>query len=628
MAFAGQPPFDKNPHDTILSADWNLIGTRMDELDALKINRAGADDMAGPLTIAGALNIGSSVAAEDTLHVRGNTRIEAASPALIVKRTNNGQASGLQLRNSDDSTVAHVHATATASPALAFRVGPPNAPLSVPVRLTIANDGDVGIGTTSIDDRLHVSGGNIRAEASAPAFIAQRSSNTAAAGLQIRNSNNNSIAFVHSSSTLNGDLNFRVGPQNATPTSLPVRMTIANDGDVGIGDTTPDAKLHVANVGDTRLLVSSSFNSISTLDLFERVTLDGLGGRIKYDGSGSNIFSIGTVLNGTESLPLQFRRGVNRVGILTDNPRVPLHIMGGSAANLGNDTGTMVIGDQDGQNLVFDNNEVQARNNGSASTLFLNFWGGGSIWLGGTTIGPGADFAELLESSNKRKLAAGTSVVLDDGKIRAAKKGEQPIGVVTDTPGTLHGVPAEWPKKYLRDEVGVVIKKKKRVEIKKQKMKKIKTERPKMVRRKVKKEVMREEVVKVKGKYVKKLIPEEVTKSVMMPKMETHDLFDEEGNTIGIHEIPVMEEVEEEVEVLDKEDNPVMVGSGKYEQILEPQLNPRYDEKIKYVSRMEREEWNAVALVGQVIIKKDQPVVDSWVKMREVSSDTDLWLIK
>lgn len=632
MAFAGQPPFNKNPHDTILSADWNLIGTRLDELDSQNVNRAGADDMTGPLTIAGALNVGSNAVAEDILHVRGNARFEAASPALVIKRSNDGQAAGLQIRNSDDTTVAHIHASTAVNPDLTFRVGPPNAPFSVPARLTITNDGNVGIGATTINDRLHVSGGNVRAEATSPVFIAQRTSNTGAAGLQIRNNNDNSVAFVQSSGTANGDLYFRVGPETASPTSLPVRMTIGNDGDVGIGDTTPDARLHVANAGDVRALISSSLNAICTLDLFESLSSGGLGGRIKYDGAEPNVLSIGTVLNGAESLPLQFRRGVNRVGILTNDPRAPLHITGGTGVTLANDTGYFLIGDQSGANVVFDTNEIQARSNGSPSTLFLNFWtqggSGGSIWLGGTTIGPGADFAELLESTDKQKIPAGTTVVLEAGKIRPAGKGEKPVGVVTDTPGTLHGVPSEWPQKYLRDEVGVVVKKKKRIEIKKPKMKKVKSQRPKMVRRKIKEKVVREQVVLENGKYVQKLVTEEVTKDIMEPKTEIHDLFDESGHKIGTHQVPVMEDVEEEIEVLDKAGNPVMVGTGEFEYQLEPQLNSRYDSKLKYVSRLDRDEWNAVALVGQVIVRKGQPVADDWVKMREISTETDLWLIK
>ena len=625
MAFEGQPPFDKNPHDTILSADWNLIGTRLDELDDLNVNLSG-DDMTGPLTIAGALNVGTNDVAEDTLHVRGSLRIESASPALIVKRTANTNATGLQIRNSDDNTVAHIHASGNASPSLRFRVGPPNAPLSVPVRMSIDNDGDVGIGTTSIADRLHAAGGNIRAESTAPAFVAQRTSNTGRAGFQIRNSDNNSVAFISSSNIANANLDFRVGPANATPTSLPIRMTIDNDGNLGVGDSNPEANLHVQTSNDTRVLVMSGSNDISSLDLFENLS-GGIGGRLKYDGTSSNIFSIGTFDNGTESLPLRFRRNVNRVGVLTDDPKVPLHIMGGNDVTLADNTGYLLIGDQDGSNLVMDNNEIQARNNGSNSTLFLNNEGG-SIGLGGPTFGPGADFAEMFESTNGKKIPAGTAVVLEGGKVRAAKKNESPMGVATETPGNLHGVYVHWPGKYLRDAAGAIIKKKKRVDIKKPKTKLVKKQRPKMVVRKIKEETVKEVIVFENGKYIKKMVPEVIEKQVSQPEVELHDLFDEEGNLTGTYEVPVMEEVEKEEVVVGKNGEPVMVKTGKFEYRYEAQLNPAFDPEREYVSRLERDEWNAVALMGQVVIRKGQPVADNWVKMWEVSPKTDMWLIK
>ena len=57
-------------------------------------------------------------------------------------------------------------------------------------------------------------------------------------------------------------------------------------------------------------------------------------------------------------------------------------------------------------------------------------------------------------------------------------------------------------------------------------------------------------------------------------------------------------------------------------------LNPLYDSSYEYVPREKREEWNIVGLVGQVPLLKSQPVNPNWVKMYDVSSTVEMWLIK
>ncbi len=66
-------PFPKSPADAIRSKDWNDHVKETQRLDVAKVNRSG-DAMTGPLTIAGALGIGTT-APKAPLHVVG--------PALI-----------------------------------------------------------------------------------------------------------------------------------------------------------------------------------------------------------------------------------------------------------------------------------------------------------------------------------------------------------------------------------------------------------------------------------------------------------------------------------------------------------------------------------------------------------------
>ncbi len=63
------------------------------------------------------------------------------------------------------------------------------------------------------------------------------------------------------------------------------------------------------------------------------------------------------------------------VGIGTTTPDAALTVANTTLVGIAT-TGAFQIGQSDTYNLVFDNNEVQARSNGVGSTLYLQYWGG------------------------------------------------------------------------------------------------------------------------------------------------------------------------------------------------------------------------------------------------------------
>jgi len=69
-------------------------------------------------------------------------------------------------------------------------------------------------------------------------------------------------------------------------------------------------------------------------------------------------------------------------------------------------------------------------------------------------------------------------------------------------------------------------------------------ERQVVVESEVEEEVSKTEVVLIDGKYVEQTTTETVTKTVSEPQTVTHKLYDEAGEEIGEHEVPVMEEYE------------------------------------------------------------------------------------
>ncbi|MCX7551850.1 tail fiber domain-containing protein [Xanthomarina sp. F2636L] len=74
-----------------------------------------------------------------------------------------------------------------------------------------------------------------------------------------------------------------------------------------------------------------------------------------------------------------------KVGIGTHTPTTFLQVTNGYNATLSDGTGYFLIGRETGTNMVFDNNEIMARNNGATSTLYLQH-SGGDVRVGGVLV--------------------------------------------------------------------------------------------------------------------------------------------------------------------------------------------------------------------------------------------------
>ncbi|MBI1929539.1 hypothetical protein HYR99_35495 [Candidatus Poribacteria bacterium] len=161
------------------------------------------------------------------------------------------------------------------------------------------------------------------------------------------------------------------------------------------------------------------------------------------------------------------------------------------------------------------------------------------------------------------------------------------------------------------------------------KKEKVTRQRQKVEKRTLTEEVTRTEIVLENGKYCQKEITEPITREVEVPLFEEVDLYDANGeNIIGRHRVPVMETDEEEIEVRNENGQPVMVGSGEFVARGRPKLNPEYDESYQYTPREQRPEWNCVGLLGKLPLRKGQPVAPGWIKMKDLSDDVELWLVK
>ncbi len=178
------------------------------------------------------------------------------------------------------------------------------------------------------------------------------------------------------------------------------------------------------------------------------------------------------------------------------------------------------------------------------------------------------DFAEYFENLKRGIIKGGETVVMERGRVRKAKKGEIPFGVVTLTPAFVGNIGAEdagdsWHGKYLRDEDMQYV-----------------MEGVDFVTYLVKSD-----------KYAKK------------PNKKIH-LFADQKPPKGAVEIARRREKRRVI-------------------------NPDYDEKRKFIPREDRpEEWSLIGLLGQCLIKKGQPVAPQWIKMKEFNHKYDFYLVR
>jgi hypothetical protein len=224
-------------------------------------------------------------------------------------------------------------------------------------------------------------------------------------------------------------------------------ISINDDGDVGIGEASPQARLHIATDGSVPSVRIQQ--DADTLDISKH----------SINTAGDGLFGDPLYLNNDASEAVIIGYGGGNTGVGTGAagfPLVKLHVDGGSDANPTSPTaGYFLIGESAGANLVFDNNEFMARNDGAPSTLYINNEGGdvriGQNGGSSTVYVPvlaitGADVAEKFPTSEPDEIEPGTVMEIDPdnaGKLRVARgaynrrvagvisgAGELPVGAV------------------------------------------------------------------------------------------------------------------------------------------------------------------------------------------------------
>lgn len=156
---------------------------------------------------------------------------------------------------------------------------------------------------------------------------------------------------------------------------------------VGVGTSAPGTKLHINGSGQILRLAGidpqMEFYQGGTSKGFVTITGDDFKlGTLASNNLGKAIIRV----NGGDRLTVA---PDGNVGIGNNTPLTKLHIASGQDAGLANtQNGFVMLGSETGGNVVIDNNEIIARNNGAISTLFLQN-NGGPVQIGNTAVPTG-----------------------------------------------------------------------------------------------------------------------------------------------------------------------------------------------------------------------------------------------
>ena len=276
---------------------------------------------------------------------------------------------------------------------------------------------------------------------------------------------------------------------------------------------------------------------------------------------------------------------------------------------------------------------------GTADTEF-NLRGDGNAFADGTWSASGADYAEYFESSTGNQIPSGTTVVLDgNNKVRASKSDDAAsaiLGVIRPkTNGRNMAVTScivgnaawnHWQGRYLTDDFG---------------------------------QFVLEDCVAVgwSEKDGKTLGPgdledidhhcfkDELWQGTLIEKGGTDGSGTNAGDNIVLNGTDASgADAGDKVDIgyivkYTSDGAPVGNNPGgrtitgiefQYEELPEKRkkANSNYDPSEAYIPREERDEWVVVGMLGQVPVLKNEKTGDRWIKMKDISSETEEWLIR
>jgi len=487
-------------------------------------------------------------------------------------------------------------------------------------------DVDFRVESNNNANMLFVDGGNDRvgiANNAPAAFLDIATTGSTAKPLAIRITNAAATNYAWEIWRDNTDGDLRFGEELAGTDTT--RVTFESGGQVGIGTTSPDARLDIEGMaaGEQALLITSPRNDALSNGL-ARINITDVncpfhGLQIDHAGTGSALY-----VNGTITIPnYESGGGQGTAGTISHKTNNYMYITGGAEALVlggatASESGRGTIRIPEGNNdmdfsisglvrfkvrydyvdvggTTVDYGRLNIKSSGashirmwdagSGNTIQLHthsvnlrmvdvpnndpciqFEADGDIDIDGSYLTGGFDYAEYFESTDGTAIPVGTTVVLVNEKVRAATGSEQPLGVVrpgSDGTSVVGGSAGlRWTGKYLKDDYDGYL-------------------------------------------------------------YDTVDFWvfqiDGEDKQCWSDRVP---------------DGWVVPSEKRVTPMQRKRLNPDFVENLDsdgeqiYANRESRDEWNCIGLLGQVPITKGQVTNSNWTKLKDRSETVELWFIK
>jgi len=205
---------------------------------------------------------------------------------------------------------------------------------------------------------------------------------------------------------------------------------------------------------------------------------------------------------------------------------------------------------------------------GNLGDVEFNLRGDGQAYADGSWNGGGADYAEMFEWADgnaNNEDRVGYTVSLVGNKIKIAEEGEDIIGVISGNPSVVGDTSwNKWAEKYLKDSF---------------------------------------------NRYI----------------FEEHNVVewtDEDGKEHSYEDWNLPEDITVPTETT------IKTHDDKGNRFTHRKLNPEYDPDQEYVSREDRQEWDAVGLVGKLRVRKGQVIGNRWIKMQDIDENVEEWLVR
>jgi hypothetical protein len=248
-------------------------------------------------------------------------------------------------------------------------------------RMALDSTGNLGLGTITPTQKVHVKNGNIYIDSENPRLLIKNTLNTAFSGIKgISSTGNDEYWFGY---TETDDI-LHIHNYNGSYNTLN-GIFINNNNDVGIGTNAPAAKLHINHAG-------------SDADPHIRVNATSTYSQINWTSStNSNKWIAQSFLNGATASDNYWRieynsnamlniKGDGDIGINTNSPTAKMHIAG--YENNGTTGGLKITSGV--QTMLMDGNEIDAfadalnlNHNTNQNVIIAN--GGGNVGIGTTS---------------------------------------------------------------------------------------------------------------------------------------------------------------------------------------------------------------------------------------------------